>query len=141
MNGAPQLLKSELLTSVPSSPRPFVPTVSTGYQGNIDGDINQNTPLWAPAPPEINVTAPPASGNIHLEPDQYMTVGPDSYGSVNIKSRAELVLLPGVYYFDTLIIEPQASLIAAGPVEIIVRTQLINRGAIVPNFANSAQNG
>jgi hypothetical protein len=70
---------------------------------------------------------------IHLEPDTTATRAPGSYGDVIVKSRARLVLSPGVYTFTSLQVEPDAivEVPADGSVQIFVRDSITYRGRVL----------
>ena len=84
---------------------------------------------WSP-------TFPAASGgSVVLNPDATRSLSAGSYQQVSVASRATLTLSSGVYYFDSLTIEPSAKVLLQGQVVIYVRTSLAVRAPI------SATNG
>jgi len=79
------------------------------------------------------VTWPASGAAISLEPDKTQTISQGSYGTVSVKSRSKLTLNAGTYYFDSLTLEPNATLAfedATAPVIIYVKGSVINRATI-----------
>lgn len=77
----------------------------------------------------------PAGPPVSLEPDQTRVLAPGSHGAVSVKSRAVLELRSGVYYFESLTLEPDSVLRlnqTDGPVVVHVRNSLVYRGKIAP---------
>ena len=76
--------------------------------------------------------AGPTGGDVSLEPDQTRPpLAPGSYHAVTAKTRAVLPLAAGTFFFDSLDIEPLATLnVSAGPVFIYVATSLLLKGNI-----------
>ncbi|MGB7214637.1 MAG: hypothetical protein WBE98_06320, partial [Gammaproteobacteria bacterium] len=79
--------------------------------------------------------------NVNREPDQPPAVlAPGSYGDVTIKSRSGLSLSTGTYYFESISIEPQATLqldTSAGPIVAFVRNGFDFKGTFQHSGAAS----
>jgi hypothetical protein len=73
-------------------------------------------------------------GNVNLEPGTTQTLAPGRYGTLRIASRATLKLQTGPYYFESLLIEPDATLQIdnrTGTALVYVRADFTHRGHIV----------
>jgi hypothetical protein len=91
---------------------------------------------------ELSATFPGTTlGDILLEPDQLADKTPGRYGTVRVKSRAELTLHSGTYYFDTFeVLEPQARLVldeSNGPVVLNVLQPFAFRGEVISNLSHT----
>jgi hypothetical protein len=93
----------------------------------------------------LQVTFPAANqGPVSLEPGTKKTIGPGAYGGVSVKSRATLTLAAGgVYFFDSLMLEPQSTVVlASGGAQVTIyvrldctiRGQLTQAGGGAPNL-------
>lgn len=100
----------------------------------IGGKITTGKPLksastlaWTVQTPESGV------GSVGLEPDTFRDLSPASYGDLSVKSRAQLALHAGVYYFGQVTIEPQGVLLidnSEGPVQVYVGGGFTYRGVV-----------
>jgi len=75
-----------------------------------------------------------SGGDVRLEPDRTRHLSPGRYGAFDIKSRADIFLVAGVYFFDGFNLEPQAEIFldtAAGPIQIYVQSSFNFKGAFV----------
>jgi len=75
--------------------------------------------------------------SVALEPDQSRTIQPGDFAIIHVKSRAVVHLAAGTYRFHMLAMEPQARVVADGPVRLIVANQLVDRGSL-QGFEGSA---
>ena len=108
-------------------------TVSLINGATAAGGLKQNTPLAPLQSLTWTVNVPAATGgDVSLEPDQTRPpLAPGSYHAVTAKTRAVLPLAAGTFFFDSLDIEPLATLnVSAGPVFIYVATSLLLKGNI-----------
>jgi DNA-binding protein YbaB len=99
---------------------------------SITGPIKQNTAVVLPIL-KVGVTFPATAANgITVAPNTSGgTVGPAYYRSITVNAGATLTLTGGVYYTDSLDLEPNSKVIidaTNGPVILWVRTTLIFRG-------------
>jgi len=78
---------------------------------------------WAPSFPATN------SGSVLLNPDTTRSLTAGSYFQVSVASRATLTLASGIYYFDSLSLEPSSKVVLQGQVVIYIRSGLTDRGA------------
>jgi hypothetical protein len=80
----------------------------------------------------FTVSVPAASQDVVVNPGGSAAPKPGSYGQLSVFSRAQLTLAPGTYYFRSIDIEPQASVIlsSSGPVILYVTGSLNFAGAI-----------
>jgi hypothetical protein len=115
-------------------------TLTTQNGASVLGGLFQNvaipssTVTWT-----VNVPGT-SKGSIDLEPGESGQASPGRYGDVAVKSRATLRLSSGVYFFNTLDLEPQATVVldkSTGPVFLYVQTSLIERGAFVDTTAHA----
>jgi|GEM_PF-4382466 len=114
---------------------------------SVTGQVVANTPI----PAVVHrfrvrraATVPPP---VSLEPDTQRTLAPGFYGPLNVKSRATLTLDSGHYFFQSVTIEPAASvrlLSSLAPTTIAVASAVIFRGTLetddglFPNLALEA---
>ena len=108
-------------------------TSSSTINGNgatITGAQRQNTPIaldrysWS-------VTFPQSSVNVSVSPNTTRTLAAGVYSDVHVFSGSTISLQAGVYFADSLTIEPQAQVAlntTNGPIFIYVRQSLIFRG-------------
>jgi len=89
----------------------------------------------SPAKVSWNVKFPTASlGNINLEPSTTRTLAAGRYGTLRVASRAVLKLGAGPYYFDSFLVEPDATVQVdntSGTAIVYVRADFTHRGHIV----------
>lgn len=85
--------------------------------------VPQPSIAWAPSFPATN------HGAVVLDPDSARAIAPGAYAQVSVASRSTLTLASGIYYFDSLDLEPSARVVLQGQVVIYVRTALTDRGA------------
>ena len=87
----------------------------------------------------LAVAFPPShAGAVVVGPGQTRTLTPGAYGALTVQSRATLSLSTGTYYFDSLDVEPQATLSCsskAGQIVIYVKDNVIFRGTIAEHTA------
>lgn len=79
----------------------------------VTGVTTQHASLQPPRAFSRDLEFPPSSGDIDLEPNQppHVIHPESSYGAVQVKSGSTLELsTPGIFYFDSLGLEPQATL-------------------------------
>ncbi len=107
-------------------------TVSLINGATAAGGTIQSSPLTPLQTFSWTVNFPASTGDIDLEPDQTRPpLQPGAYGAVAVKSRSVLPLAAGTFFFDSLDVEPQATLnVSAGPVTIYVATNIILHGTI-----------
>jgi hypothetical protein len=90
--------------------------------------------LAPPAEALFGVVFPPfTSGDLTVPNDSFVTGSPNRYGNVIVRARSTLTIPAGSYYFDSLLVEPQATLVAddsLGPVFVYVRSALTLRGTV-----------
>ncbi|MBN2196948.1 MAG: S8 family serine peptidase [Polyangiaceae bacterium] len=114
---------------------------------SVSGQVVANTPI----PTVVHrfrvrraTTVPPS---VSLEPDTRRTLAPGFYGPLNVKSRATLTLDSGHYFFQSVTIEPAASVrlsSSLAPTTIAVASAVIFRGTLetddglFPNLALEA---
>jgi hypothetical protein len=114
-------------------------TVSLGADVVIEGQVTQNASAKLYDEVAWTVTVPTTTlGQRDVEPDQQLALDPGRYGSVSVKSRAVLSLHSGIYFMDSLTLEPESLLDmneTTGPVIIYVVNNFIHRGV------NTAQDG
>jgi MYXO-CTERM domain-containing protein len=111
--------------------------VQAAPTASITGPVDTHAVLTPATVTTISVTFPVGDApDVNVEPDQSASRPPGRYGAVSVKSRASLALRGGTYYFESLGLEPQATLAldeAAAPVVIYVNQGLTFRGAIASN--------
>lgn len=117
-------------------------TVTKGNGVTISGTTTQN------APPTLStltwsVKAPEASlGPVLVQNDARVSLPPNTYGNLTIRSRGKLTLDTGIYVFQNVLIEPQAELrihAPYGPVQLFVKGTFNHRGAIVSTELGTPQ--
>lgn len=101
-------------------------TPALGNNVIIDGQ--QLSFFGLPPVPAVAPTFPSPGAAVTLGPDQTATISAGSFGAITVSSRATLTLGPGVYYFQSIQLEPQARIIATGGVVLHVASQTIDRG-------------
>jgi|GEM_PF-1058200 len=110
--------------------------IQPGNSVVVSGAVTPNATLQAVTTLAWNVSVPgPNLGPISLEPDRTQDIAPGRYAVGSVKSRSSLTLHSGVYYFDSLTIEPQGKLLiddARGPVQIYLGNSFTYRGEIRP---------
>jgi hypothetical protein len=107
--------------------------VSLGDDVTVTTEIVlEGVPQPTPPAAELDVTFPPEDrGPIHLEPYQSWPIDPGAYATVELKQGATLTLSPGVYFFQSLMLHPEASLeLGEGTVEVYVEDSVTHRGSI-----------
>lgn len=90
----------------------------------------ENIPMFSY---EWAVLVPEPSGSVLLGPSEQRLLEPGSYGDVDLKSGASLYLRAGEYFFDSLVVEPNASLefvTNEGDFVLYVADKFINRGSL-----------
>ncbi|MGH9889276.1 MAG: hypothetical protein ACREBE_27325, partial [bacterium] len=108
-------------------------TLARGNSVVIDGGIDGSPKLTPENTLPWTVTVPPSGPAISLPPGQAGARVPGSYGAVQVFSNATLTLVAGIYFFDTLQLEPQSHVAldqTAGPVVIYVRDSVQLRGEL-----------
>jgi hypothetical protein len=118
--------------------------VGANVNGSVTGSVTEHA-AFATQNLTWTVTYPPVSnGPVRLEPNQQATMAPGRYGVVSVKSGSTIFLRTGVYYIDSLQLEPQSTVQlddAQGAVEIYVkdafdffRGQILNNGGPQPEL-------
>lgn len=115
----------------------------------VTGSVHQGVPLDLPSLERFVVEIPPgASDDVHLPPRAARTLAPGSYRHVHLAPYSQLTLTASSatresarYYFESLVVEPNALLIVSqvsGIVEIFVRQTITYRGSVStqPHRAN-----
>ena len=77
---------------------------------------------WSPSLPATN------QGDVVLAPNTTRTLAPGSFFRVTVNAGAVLTLGSGVYFLDSLTLEPSSRVVLQGQVELLVRSSLIDRG-------------
>jgi hypothetical protein len=110
----------------------YAPGVVRGAGVQIAGGVDSVTPLAPSTVTTWTVTYPAATvTDVVLQPNISASRAPGRYGNVQIFSGAQLSLSSGIYYLDSLDLEPSAKILLnqdAGPVLIYVRNTVILRG-------------
>jgi hypothetical protein len=112
--------------------------------GTVTGSVSEHATFTTQSL-TWTVTYPPVSnGPVRLEPNQQATMAPGRYGAVSVKAGSTIFLRTGVYYLDSLQLEPQSTVQlddAQGAVEIYVknafdffRGQILNNGGPQPEL-------
>jgi DNA-binding protein YbaB len=100
----------------------------------VDGAILEHLTLVLPDL-ALNVPFPGVTiGTIDLEPGQTQTAPPGYYANLHPKNGAIATLSSGVYYFNTLFLEPGSTVKlnqSSGPVVIWVKSSFTHRGTFV----------
>ncbi|MCP4221236.1 MAG: MBL fold metallo-hydrolase [bacterium] len=105
-----------------------VDDVFCNYLGNFGGTVrgDENTPLTLP----LNVVLPtfptplPGTQDIDMATQETLTLDAGSYGSVNLKTKAVLILTGGTYHMESLVLGNHTQLICQAPTEIIINGRL-----------------
>jgi hypothetical protein len=107
-------------------------TVTKRTGAVVTGTTTQNAVLTPVQQLSWTVPFELSTTDVTRSTGQSVTLAPGAYRNVTAFGTATISLAAGVYYFERLDIEPQASLILAnnGPVTIYVRTSLIIRGSM-----------
>jgi len=112
----------------------FAPKVIPGNSVLIDGGVDTATAQTPATVTTWTVTYPAtAAPNVTLSVNQTDSRAAGRYGSVVLYTGAKLTLTTGVYYLDSLDLEPSSKLMLnqdAGPVLIYVRNSPTLRGSI-----------
>jgi hypothetical protein len=98
----------------------------------VTGSVSQGAAVKLPDFSGCTASFPALTENVNLEPDQTRSIDPGAYASVTAKSRSSLLLRSGIYYLDSLGIEPQARVVldqSAGPVFLLIRNQFDPKGS------------
>lgn len=108
--------------------------LETQNQTEIDGPVVEHVPVVL-ADLALNVAFPSSTqGTIELEPDQQRTAAPGYYNKLHAKSRAQVFLSSGVYFFNEFFLEPDSKIWlnqSSGPVVIYVKNAFTYRGEIL----------
>jgi hypothetical protein len=118
--------------------------VATGTVTQQDGvvvedGIVRGAPREAIRADTWNVTFSTTSQDVNLEPDSQASLTPGGFRNVVVKSRSTLTLAAGTYTFESLSLEPEATLTvnnASGPTHIFIRSSMTVRGAIASSVPN-----
>lgn len=100
----------------------------------ISGTVSTNASLSLPDLGACTVSFPALGGAILLPPGTSRNLPPGAYGDTSVQSRSTLRLTAGTYYLASLDIEPQATVVldqSAGPVVLVVKSSVIDRGQFV----------
>jgi len=103
-------------------------------QGAVTGGTWPSTDLRLRNVELAKATWPASGAPVNLEPDKTRTLSQGSYGAVSVKSRSKLTLNAGTYYFDSITLEPSATLAfedATAPVIVYVKGSIIHRATIL----------
>jgi hypothetical protein len=115
-------------------------SVTLGNGAGADGGIKANAAVALDSLASFALTFPAAGPPIVLNPDQQQQASPGSYGAVHVYSRSTLTLTGGDYFFESLMLEPQAALILdsrAKPVRIYVKSSFVYRGQILDQLGGT----
>jgi hypothetical protein len=108
---------------------------------NYEGPPVENASFEPETTQQLSAAFPAESlGDVLLEPEQVAEKPPGRYGNVQVKSRAELRLRSGAYYFDRFdVLEPEARVVldeTDGPTVIYVLQPFAFRGEVSSNLAH-----
>ncbi|MDB4985477.1 MAG: sodium/calcium exchanger 1, partial [Myxococcaceae bacterium] len=102
----------------------------------VHGTMQQfTTPKLPPFPP-LSVTYPFTLREVIVLPLTTTTLTPGSYDNVVVNPGGTLHLGPGTYLFNTLNIDPAATLqvdVSGGPVNVNIQTQVLHMGVVSIN--------
>ncbi len=106
----------------------------------VDGTRAVSTPVTATTE-KLELTWPSITApTVNLEPDkQGGTLAPGAYSGLVLKSRSEVTLTAGNYYFDDISTEPESRIrldVALGPIVITVRNSATLKGQILGTEAS-----
>jgi Thrombospondin type 3 repeat len=117
--------------------------VSRGNGATVTGTIRERTSVspanlasWQVCMPTTN------SGNVQMEPDASRTLAPGDYGSLIVRSRAQLSLRGGQYTFTSIMVEPQARLLLdsqSSPITLYSRGAVTVRGVFEQRAGSAAE--
>ncbi len=98
----------------------------------IDGTTQEMLAVLFPEEPFLSDSFPAWTEEVHLEPNTQQSLSAGSFGPVTVKSGAELTLGGGDYYFESLQVEPDATITldeTRAPIRLFVEQSLIFRGS------------
>jgi hypothetical protein len=78
------------------------------------------------------------TGNMNVQPDQTVSLAPGALAVLSVSSRSTVKLTAGKYFFDSLSLQPGATLAldqSEGPVSIYVKSNLDLKGAVTSTRA------
>lgn len=100
------------------------PSMVTGVQGTLSGPI----PLDPVVLPDDPSSAPPVT----VDGVDILNINPGTFGDVHITASGQLVLAPGTYVFNSLLLDGDCKLIVSDATEIyIANGATVNVGAVV----------
>jgi hypothetical protein len=111
--------------------------VTLGQGAGATGGVKPNAAIALDALANFTVAFPAAGAPLTLAPDQRKTLEPGSFGAGTLYSRSILTLTAGNYYFTSMTVEPNASIVvdsSAGPARIYLKSGFIFRGALLDQF-------
>lgn len=107
-NNVPGLIKSE-------------GTVTLGNNDTVGGPIIAEGNVTPPGLSQYEVTFPPTlAPGLTLQPGAQGTLAPGAYQATSVQSRAELKLSTGTYFFASLDVEPQATVLDNDSAGVVV---------------------
>ncbi|MDB4988062.1 MAG: sodium/calcium exchanger 1 [Myxococcaceae bacterium] len=110
------------------------PVINIG--ATVHGTVQQSTTPKLPPFPPLSVTYPFNLNEVIVLPLFTKTLQPGSYDNVVVTPGGKLHLGPGTYLFNTLNIDPAATLevdVSSGPVNVYVQTEITHMGAVAIN--------
>lgn len=116
--------------------------VTLGNGAGATGGIKPNVTVEASTLASFSVAFPAVGADVSLEPDRRLTLSPGSYGAMSVKAGSVLTLLPGTYYFTSLTLEPQATLLVdtkTKATRVHVKSGLTFRGRILEQSATPSK--
>ncbi len=110
-------------------------TITMQNNTTVTGTARNGVPATLPVGMNLAGIVFPASnaGPVDLEPSVSQSLTPGAYGAVSVKSGANLTLSTGTYLFESLDLEPQATLNlnqSTGPIQLYIHTSVIDRGQL-----------
>jgi hypothetical protein len=106
--GLVDLRSGATVTGFIKTTTPVIVQGSANYNPSL---VNTNTPFDPTT--QVQLCFPEPSGidqspNVYVDVNQTQSLAPGVYNDVNLRNCAQLVLSPGLYWFDTLQVEPSA---------------------------------
>ncbi|MCA9791840.1 MAG: hypothetical protein KC910_08590 [Candidatus Eremiobacteraeota bacterium] len=100
------------------------PSMVAGVQGTLSGPI--------PLDPVVLPDDPSTAAGITLGGDDTLNLTPGTFGDVNVSGSGHLILAPGVYVFNSLLLDGGCEMVISDATEIyIADTATVNVGAVV----------
>jgi hypothetical protein len=115
--------------------------VTLEADARVEGSITRNSVFATPSQLTFSVTFPTSDqGSVTVANDSQRELSAGAYRDVIVRARGKLTLGSGIYFFSSLLIEPNGELRLRNDdtVVVYVKTSLVHRGLISEDAADRA---